>query len=261
MHQGIGQNAREAGWGGRIRTCDHGTKTRCLTAWLHPIGAAYLAPRRGGFKREIRLNRPCSRSRLRASRNEPAGRGPAVQMQTGRWMAGRAGPCRLRDPRAPCHDSACGGMTRRPGSVVVPAEQAGCLGRSGRELHESRAAPFSCIARPERGRSARGTGFGRHTWASCPVPRPGRCAPVRVPVDPTGPQRSGRRTGHHARTPCPGRSRACGSVLSRCARPRRSSRRLRPRVPDAFRGLAPPPGARRKRMHGDDGRCRPLQIV
>ena len=24
------------GWGGRIRTCDHGIKTRCLTAWLRP---------------------------------------------------------------------------------------------------------------------------------------------------------------------------------------------------------------------------------
>ena len=29
------------GWGARIRTWDHGTKTRCLTAWLRP--------RRGGF--------------------------------------------------------------------------------------------------------------------------------------------------------------------------------------------------------------------
>lgn len=28
------------GWGGGIRTPDHGTRTRCLTAWLHPIGLA-----------------------------------------------------------------------------------------------------------------------------------------------------------------------------------------------------------------------------
>ena len=27
------------GWGARIRTWDHGTKTRCLTAWLRPIAA------------------------------------------------------------------------------------------------------------------------------------------------------------------------------------------------------------------------------
>ena len=25
------------GWGGRIRTCDPGTKTRCLATWLRPI--------------------------------------------------------------------------------------------------------------------------------------------------------------------------------------------------------------------------------
>ena len=25
------------GWGGRIRTCGHGTKTRCLTPWLRPM--------------------------------------------------------------------------------------------------------------------------------------------------------------------------------------------------------------------------------
>ena len=35
------------GWGARIRTWDHGTKTRCLTAWPRPIEGRIL-PRRGG---------------------------------------------------------------------------------------------------------------------------------------------------------------------------------------------------------------------
>ena len=29
---------KKFGWGGRIRTYDHGTRTRCLTAWLRPNG-------------------------------------------------------------------------------------------------------------------------------------------------------------------------------------------------------------------------------
>ena len=39
---GIQKTARRSagrfffGWGGRDRTCDHGIKTRCLTAWLRP---------------------------------------------------------------------------------------------------------------------------------------------------------------------------------------------------------------------------------
>src|SRR5215212_1034697 len=32
---GLG-NSLLAGWGGRIRTCDPGTKTRCLATWLRP---------------------------------------------------------------------------------------------------------------------------------------------------------------------------------------------------------------------------------
>src|SRR5262249_7809069 len=32
-----------SGWGARIRTWDHGTKTRCLTAWLRPRAVAILA--------------------------------------------------------------------------------------------------------------------------------------------------------------------------------------------------------------------------
>src|SRR5579871_437281 len=31
-----------SGWGARIRTWDHGTKTRCLTAWLRPRARAIL---------------------------------------------------------------------------------------------------------------------------------------------------------------------------------------------------------------------------
>src|SRR5262249_1875070 len=33
---------RMNGWGARIRTWDRGTKTRCLTTWLRPIGASIL---------------------------------------------------------------------------------------------------------------------------------------------------------------------------------------------------------------------------
>ncbi len=41
------------GWGGRIRTCDHGTKTRCLTAWLRPSrgAVAHVACCRQGANR------------------------------------------------------------------------------------------------------------------------------------------------------------------------------------------------------------------
>ena len=33
------RHMRGRAWGGRIRTCDHGIKTRCLTAWLRPTSA------------------------------------------------------------------------------------------------------------------------------------------------------------------------------------------------------------------------------
>jgi hypothetical protein len=33
-----GKSTRLGGWGARIRTWDHGTKTRCLTAWPRPNG-------------------------------------------------------------------------------------------------------------------------------------------------------------------------------------------------------------------------------
>ena len=33
----------EDGWGARIRTWDHGTKTRCLTAWPRPRARRILA--------------------------------------------------------------------------------------------------------------------------------------------------------------------------------------------------------------------------
>src|SRR5262245_35409931 len=34
----------KSGWGARIRTWDHGTKTRCLTAWLRPRALTMLPP-------------------------------------------------------------------------------------------------------------------------------------------------------------------------------------------------------------------------
>ena len=47
IHRGSlrGGGEHDTGWGGRIRTSDHGTKTRCLTAWLRPTEdcAAILA--------------------------------------------------------------------------------------------------------------------------------------------------------------------------------------------------------------------------
>src|SRR5579864_7881933 len=33
----------KSGWGARIRTWDHGTKTRCLTTWLRPRASTTLA--------------------------------------------------------------------------------------------------------------------------------------------------------------------------------------------------------------------------
>src|SRR4249919_832701 len=38
---------RHEGWGARIRTWDHGTKTRCLTAWLRPRASGHLATQGG----------------------------------------------------------------------------------------------------------------------------------------------------------------------------------------------------------------------
>ena len=42
---GHGNLLGESSWGGRIRTSDHGTKTRCLTTWLRPIGARSILQR------------------------------------------------------------------------------------------------------------------------------------------------------------------------------------------------------------------------
>ncbi len=35
----IGRALHENGWGGWVRTNDHGIKTRCLTTWLRPKSA------------------------------------------------------------------------------------------------------------------------------------------------------------------------------------------------------------------------------
>src|SRR6266545_1128975 len=41
---------RGTSWGARIRTWDRGTKTRCLTTWLHPTAGSLSAP---GVREEI----------------------------------------------------------------------------------------------------------------------------------------------------------------------------------------------------------------
>ena len=61
------------GWGARIRTWDHGTKTRCLTTWPRPSasGVRSLARRGGPTAVEQRARRaPARRTRRRAATSE-----------------------------------------------------------------------------------------------------------------------------------------------------------------------------------------------
>ncbi len=57
----------ESGWGARIRTWDHGTKTRCLTTWPRPIRGSQSS---GGRRRRRRWRRslPGRRTRPRTGR-------------------------------------------------------------------------------------------------------------------------------------------------------------------------------------------------
>src|SRR3954451_11935295 len=73
--------ARSQGWGGRIRTCDHGTKTRCLTTWPRPNerGQSSLGARHGRRPLPPRAALPVRAvphrlGRQRVSQPAPAGR-------------------------------------------------------------------------------------------------------------------------------------------------------------------------------------------
>ena len=83
------------GWGGRIRTSGHGTKTRCLTAWLRPIAASRI--RVSGARRRRRRGRRHAATthgeddRRRYDERRRTGRAPAAS-------ARRRRPRDLADP-------------------------------------------------------------------------------------------------------------------------------------------------------------------
>ena len=64
---------RHGGWGARIRTWDHGTKTRCLTTWPRPRARSSCQPHppASGRTSDMRA-RPCSVAAARSASSAPS---------------------------------------------------------------------------------------------------------------------------------------------------------------------------------------------
>src|SRR5205823_6113610 len=50
----------KGGWGARIRTWDHGTKTRCLTTWPRPKGW-------GSYLRSVKTKKSATRAKMQTN--------------------------------------------------------------------------------------------------------------------------------------------------------------------------------------------------
>src|SRR5215207_8261289 len=61
-----------AGWGGRIRTCDPGTKTRCLATWPRPNAAVPILHRRNARNAQRLYRTPCRLSASGSASRRPA---------------------------------------------------------------------------------------------------------------------------------------------------------------------------------------------
>ena len=183
------------GWGARIRTWDHGTKTRCLTTWPRPRARSSCQCHRG-----------CD---VDDRSGDPAASGP---LERGRRERGR-----FRSLEQPVHDRAGAGHVgaKRAEPLQFADEQATTRGRSA----GARPDPRSWSARRARGGAASGAPRNLcHRRARRSGGRPPRSTPcARRRAARAGPRSpSG---GRAARDRYRRRCRAAGRRTGRTARP------------------------------------------